>query len=135
MCIRDSSHTAQLGTEVSLSRIVTSREDLLRQELRQAQHHTELQEQKAQANAYEAARYYQNLVNLNQNASTYHEKIRRFALEFQQRVVAEAESRHSHAISDLQQNAAGLQQNQATPEHMVQQRRAVLGKANTSLRC
>eukprot|EP00971_Amphidinium_carterae_P204677 4061864-Amphidinium_carterae.1 len=49
---------------------VTSREELLRQELRQAQHRTVLQEHEAQANACEAARYYQALVTLNQNASS-----------------------------------------------------------------
>eukprot|EP00971_Amphidinium_carterae_P065229 1292738-Amphidinium_carterae.1 len=94
-----------------------SREDLLRQELRQAQQHTELQEYRyeAQTNVYEADRYYQALVKLNQNASNYHEQIRRFAFDFQQRAVAEAESRDSQSIAGLQQSAAGLQQNQGKP--------------------
>eukprot|EP00971_Amphidinium_carterae_P305227 6065373-Amphidinium_carterae.1 len=49
-----------------------------------------------------------NLVNLDQNASNYHEQTRLFALDFQQRVIAEAESKHSQSIAAVQQDKSML---------------------------
>eukprot|EP00971_Amphidinium_carterae_P073456 1452396-Amphidinium_carterae.1 len=79
----------------------TSREDLLGQELKQAQQSTELQ------NTNHKTTRMKRLGTI---------KIRRFAFDSQQRMIAEAEGRHSQSVAGLQQNQAAL----------------VIGEANTS---